>query len=46
MVSVLISATRSGWIDTVYGPMSAGLSERALGDLCVSENGVQTGPFR
>ena len=45
MVSVLISATRSGWIDTVYGPMSAGLSERALGDLCVSENGVQTGPF-
>ena len=31
--------------DTVYGPMSADLLERNLGDLCDTKNGVQTGPF-
>ena len=31
--------------DTVYGSFSSGFKESLLVDLCVSESGIQTGPF-
>ena len=33
------------FISTTYGPMSARLAMSALSDLCVADDGVQTGPF-
>jgi len=32
-------------VNTVYGPISTDFAKSALGDLCVPEGGVQTGPF-
>lgn len=32
-------------VSTVYGPMSAEFAKSPLGDLCVPDGGVQTGPF-
>ena len=32
-------------VDTVYGPMSGEFAKSPLGDLCVPDGGVQTGPF-
>ena len=45
MKSNLFKAKMTLLKDTVYGPMSADLLERNLGDLCDTKNGVQTGPF-
>ena len=33
------------FVDTVYGPLSSDLAKSSLGDLCLSQGGVQTGPF-
>ena len=33
------------FVDTVYGPLSSDHAKASLGDLCLSQGGVQTGPF-
>jgi type I restriction enzyme S subunit len=33
------------FINTVYGPISGDFAQPPLGDLCVSDDGVHTGPF-